>query len=644
MKIGSRLLVLFLVISIIPVTVFGIVTAITTEREITRNVLRGLDALATIQESRVQGVLDQNLERLVTFTSRLQLKISIDDYIRTGNPESQELAGRILQSALATESFRQIHVLDLNGTIVASTNSMAIGLSYAGEDFFARGSRQNDVYNVFKNGDGEPVFYLAGPMALDGSVIAVAVIVSDAGNLISAVKDTHAFGQTSETVLLRKQDNGTQFIVPLKFHPDAALASAPVSGSQLPGFESLDGTEGTFTDLVDYRGESVVAATRYIDGPGWGLVVKVDKAEAYYPLDNIRNLSLVLGAVVAAAAVATSFLLSRSIASPILKLRNAADQITKGNYDVNVATQSRDEVGELAQDFSNMKDAVRSTNENLERLVEQRTAELHETNSKLLENERALQEAMLKLLETEKAKDEFMSMVSHELKTPLVPIKGYTEMLLKPDVLGDLNDRQRKALATIAKSTERMESLVGDVLDTFKLDMDKMRFMMENVDAAELVDQTILDLQTIAQEKDIELAAQADELVIFCDAKRIEQVLSNLIKNSVDFVPAKGGRVTVRAGKSITTQNASGEGREMALFSVEDNGQGIPADKVENIFKKFYQIDTSVTRKHGGTGLGLVICKGIVEAHGGRIWVDTSYKNGACLKFTLPLSGREGPQ
>jgi signal transduction histidine kinase len=109
-------------------------------------------------------------------------------------------------------------------------------------------------------------------------------------------------------------------------------------------------------------------------------------------------------------------------------------------------------------------------------------------------------------------------------------------------------------------------------------------------------------------------------------------------------VPAKGGRVTVRAGKSITTQNASGEGREMALFSVEDNGQGIPADKVENIFKKFYQIDTSVTRKHGGTGLGLVICKGIVEAHGGRIWVDTSYKNGACLKFTLPLSGREGPQ
>jgi signal transduction histidine kinase len=169
-----------------------------------------------------------------------------------------------------------------------------------------------------------------------------------------------------------------------------------------------------------------------------------------------------------------------------------------------------------------------------------------------------------------------------------------------------------------------------------------MRFVMESIDAAELVDQTLLDLRSIAEEKNIELTGQAGRFAVFCDAKRIEQVISNLIKNSVDFVPAKGGRVAVKVGKSTTTQNTAGGSKEMALFSVEDNGPGIPADKVENIFKKFYQIDTSVTRKHGGTGLGLVICRGIVEAHGGRIWVDTSYKNGACLKFTLLLSDSEG--
>ena len=83
---------------------------------------------------------------------------------------------------------------------------------------------------------------------------------------------------------------------------------------------------------------------------------------------------------------------------------------------------------------------------------------------------------------------------------------------------------------------------------------------------------------------------------------------------------------------------------KMILFSVEDNGPGIPADKLDNIFKKFYQIDTSLTRKHGGTGLGLTICKGIVEAHGGKIWIDKSSNKGTIVKFTLPANGTNEKQ
>jgi signal transduction histidine kinase len=158
------------------------------------------------------------------------------------------------------------------------------------------------------------------------------------------------------------------------------------------------------------------------------------------------------------------------------------------------------------------------------------------------------------------------------------------------------------------------------------------------VEAKKLVEKTIFDMKSIAEENQVELRAEAGGLQVFCDPNRVEQVLANLIKNSVDFVPARDGRVVIRVEKARSMQNIVGNEKEMAVFSVEDNGPGIPADKVDNIFKKFYQIDASVTRKHGGTGLGLVICKGIVERHGGKIWVDTSYKNGACLKFTLPLS------
>jgi signal transduction histidine kinase len=94
-------------------------------------------------------------------------------------------------------------------------------------------------------------------------------------------------------------------------------------------------------------------------------------------------------------------------------------------------------------------------------------------------------------------------------------------------------------------------------------------------------------------------------------------------------VPPQGGKITVKAEQGEDSN---------VIFSVEDNGQGIPPEKVDKLFQKFYQIDTSSTRQHGGTGLGLVICKGIVEAHGGKIWVDQSYKGGTSIKFSLPRS------
>ena len=100
-----------------------------------------------------------------------------------------------------------------------------------------------------------------------------------------------------------------------------------------------------------------------------------------------------------------------------------------------------------------------------------------------------------------------------------------------------------------------------------------------------------------------------------------------MIKNSIDFVPSKNGKIIVRAEKGEDSK---------AIFTVEDNGIGIKQEKASKLFQKFYQIDTSATRKHGGTGLGLAICKGIVEAHGGNIWVDEKYTNGAAIKFTLP--------
>jgi hypothetical protein len=126
------------------------------------------------------------------------------------------------------------------------------------------------------------------------------------------------------------------------------------------------------------------------------------------------------------------------------------------------------------------------------------------------------------------------------------------------------------------------------------------------------------------------IAQTTDKIVVACDPKRISQVITNLVKNSVDFVSDQTGKITIK----VATNNTN----DCILFTVEDNGAGIPSEKVDNLFKSFYQIDTTVTRKHGGTGLGLAICKGIIEGHSGKIWVDRGYVGGTSMRLISSIA------
>jgi signal transduction histidine kinase len=251
------------------------------------------------------------------------------------------------------------------------------------------------------------------------------------------------------------------------------------------------------------------------------------------------------------------------------------------------------------------------------------------------EANKRLEYANEQLLVTEKAKEEFISMISHELKTPLVPLKGYAQMLLRPKFMGgaELNERQKTAIEAMSRNIEKLEALIEDVMDVYKLDMGKLKFSVTDTDITKLINETISELRPLAIARKIELTTEIiANGTVFCDPNRIDQVLSNLIKNSIDFVPDNGnGKINVRVQKERGDDES-----DVNLFTVEDNGIGINPEKADKLFQKFYQIDTGPARKHSGTGLGLVICRGIIEAHGGKIWVDKTYGSGAAIKFTLP--------
>lgn len=216
------------------------------------------------------------------------------------------------------------------------------------------------------------------------------------------------------------------------------------------------------------------------------------------------------------------------------------------------------------------------------------------TNQKILEEK--LSEALKNVKESELRKEEFSSMMTHELNTPLVPIKGYCEMLKDVDTFGQLNNDQVDFINKIESNATLLERLISDLLDVQKLDMKKMTFLITEFSLDEFMDELKENNNHLMGHKEINFTVKCPKnLILKTDKQRLRQVLDNLIRNSVDFVPDQDGQITVEA--KIKENNV--------IFSVHDNGPGIPKEKQSNIFKKFYQIDTSHTRKHGGTGLGL---------------------------------------
>ncbi|MHB8602587.1 MAG: sensor histidine kinase [Nitrosotalea sp.] len=232
-----------------------------------------------------------------------------------------------------------------------------------------------------------------------------------------------------------------------------------------------------------------------------------------------------------------------------------------------------------------------------------------------------------KLKERDNAKAELSAMVSHELKTPLVTISGYAEMLKDESVLGALNPEQIHAVDTISSQTIKLEKLISDIMDAQKMDLKKMKFNKREFEIDELMNEQIQIHSKLMNEKNIRFTnTTREKLTITSDPDRLNQVFANLIKNAVDFVPPSGGTIEINVSKK------NGD----VLFYVKDNGSGIPKEKQDGLFKKFYQIDTSLKRSHGGTGLGLVICKGIIEALGGTIWLESEVGKGTTFLFRIP--------
>jgi PAS domain S-box-containing protein len=231
----------------------------------------------------------------------------------------------------------------------------------------------------------------------------------------------------------------------------------------------------------------------------------------------------------------------------------------------------------------------------------------------------------LQMEKLDKEKSEFATIMSHELKSPVTAAMYNCKILLSPSIPAD--EMVKDTVKSIHENLQSLSSLITDAFDAQKLDLNKMIFRMEEVQVNEIFEKIKKDFTPLADENKIQLVINQADFKVTIDRNRINQVFSNLLKNSIDFT-SEGKSIEVGATKL----------GDMVQFYVKDEGIGIPKDKQSGLFKKFYQVDASKTRKHGGTGLGLVVCKGIVENHGGRIWFKSEPDKGTTFFFTIPIS------
>jgi PAS domain S-box-containing protein len=228
--------------------------------------------------------------------------------------------------------------------------------------------------------------------------------------------------------------------------------------------------------------------------------------------------------------------------------------------------------------------------------------------------------------EVAQAKNEFVSVVAHELRTPMTSIKGYTDLILQ-GALGEVNNRQRHFLEIVKTNVDRLSELVGDLLDTARIDAGRVRLEIEPVQVASIVGEVCDSLAETIRERGLELTVEADPGIptVQADRNRLIQILMNLLSNAYRYTPS-GGSIAV----SVRPTD------DAVLVEVADTGIGIAPEDQEKIFERFYRVDHELVNRQAGTGLGLPIARSLVELHGGRLWLESELGAGSTFSFTLP--------
>ncbi len=605
-SIKYKLIVFTLCISLIPISAITAIYYLNAKSTAEKQILQKLTAVAESKKMHIVSFIEAKKGRVIDFSSDGFIRDSLESIYQRGY---QGYAGINLKGHLDSNKkpldphIMAIAIADMDGKIVASTNDAMIGKDVSKQEIFIKsiGKNYGEAY-VGQSYDAPYLnascIFIAAPLTYRYGVETIGIIINayDLASLSEITTNRIGMGETGEVLLGKKMENEIVFLTSLRYVSDEPLSMfVPVDTDEAKPMKlALEGANGTLI-APDYRSVDVLAAYQYIPETDWGLVVKMDKEEAFASLDMVRFVALGVGGVCAAVAVCGGIIFSVSVARPIGRLKDATDRFAKGDLDSRANIANKDEIGDLAGSFNNMA---------------------HKLKNEIAEHKRAENE----LSAANKELEAFCYSVSHDLRAPLRGIDGFSRALVE-DFADRLDSEGKGYLHRIRIACQRMGQLIDDLLNLSRITRGNMR--REGVDMSAMAQEIAADLQKRRPERRVEFSI-TEGLKANVDTQLMQLALLNLLDNAWKFTE-KHPHAKIEFG---VTQNGKGP-----VYFVRDDGAGFDMKYVDKIFGAFQRLHD--INEFEGTGIGLATVQRIIHRHGGRIWAEGAVEQGATFYFAL---------